>query len=308
MNPQLIKRGLTLVELLVVIAVIGILIALLLPAVQMAREAARRAHCTNNFKQIGLALHAYHEARHSFPTGDILYNFPTYPRPPYWFSGPSWSAMLLPYLEQEQVWDQITIAASGLFFIPDSGSNGPAGANFVSVYSCPSNPQCELVSVTGPWFPPNGPHPDDDWWNTNAGGIADSQNTWLVAYQEAVTDGDGMFMNRRAIRLAGVKDGTSNTLMVGEVTANAAGSREGWNWMCCNNLFSTYLGINGPGTIPGEGVFSRTGNDGFSSYHPGGCNFLIVDGSVHFLSETIDAVVLTAVTTRAGGEVEISPF
>ena len=90
--------------------------------------------------------------------------------------------------------------------------------------------------------------------------------------------------------------------MVGEITGGEQGSHQGYQWVHFN-LFSTAFGINGPGSIPGDGVYTKTGNDTFSSYHPGGCHFLRADGSVKFESENIDAAILTTLTTRAGGEV-----
>jgi prepilin-type processing-associated H-X9-DG protein len=98
-----------------------------------------------------------------------------------------------------------------------------------------------------------------------------------------------------------VSDGTSKTLMAGEVTGGQPGSKNGWIWVHFD-LASPFWGINGVGTIPGTGVYTRTGDDGFSSYHRGGCHFALVDGSVQFIRDSIDAKVLEALCTRAGGE------
>ena len=120
-----------------------------------------------------------------------------------------------------------------------------------------------------------------------------------------------MLMALKTIRAADVVDGTSNTLFVGEVTGDAAGTgkniqidhkQHGFIWPEFSN-FSTYHGINGPGSIPGSGTFNKTGNDSFSSYHPGGCHFLLVDGSVTFISQNVNQPLLTALTTRNGANV-----
>lgn len=107
--------------------------------------------------------------------------------------------------------------------------------------------------------------------------------------------------------MADVSDGTSKTLFVGEVTGGTAGSRSGRVWPVWS-LRSTVYGVNGIGTIPGGGAYENLANDhGFSSYHPGGCHFLKVDGSCDFLLETVDAAILKAMTTRNGGEVVNHP-
>jgi len=309
-SPRL--HGFTLVELLVVIAVIAILIALLLPAVQAAREAARRTQCTNNFKQIGISLHNYHSTVGSFPYGTIWCE-PSNPEALCGkacecsgrgtFFGLGWSGLILPYLEQEQVYDQFDYSASPYQIY--SGINTQVGAHRVAAYVCPSDPQDELIHVG--W--------DDDvpfsWWNTNAAGVADSQTAWRWIWQHPIQFGDGMMMNLLEKRVRDVFDGTSNTLFVGEVTGSDSGSSvtaiAGCGAFVWPNgpIVSTAFGINGFNSIPGAGKCTpNTATElGFSSYHPGGCHFLRVDGSVHFESENMDQAILAALTTRAGGEV-----
>ena len=128
------------------------------------------------------------------------------------------------------------------------------------------------------------------------------KNAWLELGQVPIIDGDDMLMNLNAIKIRDVYDGTSYTLFVGEITGGGAGSHTGWSRVLFD-LFSTINWINGFGSISGEGVFVHTYGDTFSSYHSGGCHFLRVDGSIRFEWENIDQVILTALTTRAGGEV-----
>ncbi len=285
-------RGFTLVELLVVITIIGILIALLLPAVQAAREAARRLQCSNNFKQIGLALHNYHSAHNCFPPGGIYVDSPLY-------IGPSWCGLILPYMEQTQILGQYNFSLPPPGWGVYAGTNELVGGNRIPAFCCPSDPQDELLPIGTS----NGSTPGGSilWYNANVGGVTDSRSAWTDDLQAALIDGDGMLMNVKAIRIAEVADGTSNTLFVGEVTGGGSGSLRGWTWAGAS-LFSPYFGINGLGTIPGEGVFQPTGNDGFSSYHPGGCHFLMVDGSVHYISQNIAFNLLIALTTRDGAK------
>ena len=305
-----VRRAFTLVELLVVIAIIGILIALLLPAVQAAREAARRGQCLNNFKQIGVALHNYHAAFRTFPPGEQYHVE--------WCSPPgrapdgervvgfAWSGLIIPYMENAEVQDlfdkDLDAAGWGVWGGVGNPNSAKAGAIRLAVYCCPSDPQDELVGVSGTFK--NGPHDDDDWWKMNAAGVADSTSAWLPGQigDCPVVNNDGMFNNaRQPVRISDVTDGTSQTLCVGEVTGGASGSRKGHIWPVWS-LRATAWGINGPGTIPGDGTY-QVGDWGFSSYHVGGCHFLMVDGSTQFVPELIDAVVLKNITTRAGGEV-----
>jgi len=300
------RHGFTLVELLVVIAIIAILIALLLPAVQAAREAARRTQCMNNFKQIGIALHNYHSARSKFPNGELYVHTAHTPAhlglEQYYAKG--WGVRILPYMEQLELTNLFSVE-NGIF-----GIYGPnqidLGLNRIEMFQCPSDPQDELMGV-GSNANTYTNHPNGImFYKTNVGGVADSITRWKPPasniFQCHTYEGDGMLFNLFPVRIRDVFDGTSNTLMVGELTGGEPGSHQGNQWVHWN-IFSTIEGINGPGTIPGDGFFQRIEEDSFSSYHPGGCHFLRADGSVHFESENMDQAILAALTTRAGGEV-----
>ena len=296
------RNGFTLVELLVVIAIIAILIALLLPAVQAAREAARRTQCSNNFKQIGIAMHNYHSAQTKFPLGALYVHSQDNPLDLEEYYGKGWAVRILPFIEQLELGEQFN-NENGIW-----GIYGPnqvkLGLQRIKILQCPSDNQDELIAV-GSTANTYLNHPKGImFYKTNAGGVADSQLAWEAgkAGQLPIIWGDGMLLNIRPIRIRDVFDGTSQTLMVGELTGGEPGSNRGHQWVHYN-LFSTAFGLNGPGSIPGEGVFNRNAaTDTFSSYHPGGCHFQLADGSVQFVSENIDAYILLALTTRAGGE------
>ncbi len=305
------RFGFTLVELLVVIAIIGILIALLLPAVQAARDAARRSQCLNNFKQIGVALHNYHTAHRSFPPGEQYHTTycpaPVLPPGSPMVVGFGWSGLIIPYMENAQVQDMFDKEITGAWGIwggTDHPESAKAGAIRIAAYCCPSDPQDELVRVSGTFK--NGPDDNDDWWKMNAAGVADSRSAWIAGKVGdcPVVDNDGIFNNsRNPVGIADISDGTSKTFIVGEATGGEPGSRRGRIWPVWS-LRATVWGINGPGTTPGGDTFDNLSNDwGFSSYHAGGCHFLMADGSADFVLETIDSITLAYLTTRAGGEV-----
>ena len=299
MQPRLFEknsRAFTLVELLVVIAIIGVLVALLLPAVQAARESARRTQCMNNFKQVGIALQNYHSTYQEFPPGSF-YNHPSCNGIPM-LNGPGWGVEILPHIEQLNIDD----------LWRDEGAMGIYGPNNVKVaenriefFLCPSDPQDEWLNVGSIGGVPI------RWWNSNIGGVADSVSAWTDDLQCFIGNnlpkhdpiaGNGMMINKVGIRLADVTDGSSNTIMIGEITGGEPDSRRGWIY-ANGTLFSTGWGINGAVTIPGEGVFIQSGEAPFSSYHPGGCHFGRADSSTQFVSENIDVLALVAITTRA---------
>jgi prepilin-type processing-associated H-X9-DG protein len=295
-----------LVELLVVITIIGILIALLLPAVQAAREAARRLQCANNFKQVGVAMHNYAAARQCFPPGDILWyggepaDCGTSSSTSYY--GWGWATFLLPFMEQEAAYNQIGFNTASYYSatINAGGMSNKAvcASTKVAAFSCPTDPQAgELIMVSGSDTDAEGAR------QTNMAGVADSLQWYCggsTSHIRQYSVADGILANRQAGTIAEIRDGTSNTLMVGEVTGGGTGTRQGFFWITWD-VTDTSQGINGSLTVPGGGTWPTTWQlPGFSSFHPGGCNFLLADGSVSYLSQNVMPSVFTALGTRAG--------
>jgi len=315
--------GFTLVELLVVIAIIGIQVALLLPAVQAAREAARRSTCQNNLKQIGVALHNYATARSEFPPGELIQegcaNDPNLP-PGVTTIGFGWGAFILPYLEEHAAHEAINFKD----WVGNPASTR-GGAILIKSFICPS-----AHNEGGYWVEccsgfNHGASAVEDFRETHYAGVADSVNGF-ICHTQAVSDGDGMLFNGYSVGFKKVIDGTSHTLMVGEVT-NGWGRHPsqgdawiGHQWITWNTQ-DTADGINGFGSVPGGRDDQIDGFDGdgssgnrhfeyfdeagFSSFHPGGAFFLLADGSVQFIEETIDAVALVKMTTRASQEEDL---
>ena len=323
----------TLVELLVVIAIIGILVALLLPAVQAAREAARRMQCRNNMRQMGIALHNYHDVYKKLPPG---YRFK--PNSPIDGMGTA-NVSLLPYLEQENVknlidpnvpWYLLTPAAArtkiGTFNCPSDVATNPATYPFVAAMGVPVGDTFAACSYSvnigwrdavcfGPGFtaPPS-------------------------------TDKSGVFAIHSATRFADIRDGTSNTFAIGEAASGfsmctgidctnpipGATSKHGWlvggvglepfynmGFRYSGGFASTAEPINktpvtdsffkvlGGGFLDCRASFEGGPHwvSNFRSFHPGGASFLFCDASVQFLSESIDMTVYRGLSTIQGGEV-----
>jgi len=305
-----------------VIAIIGVLVALLLPAVQAAREAARRSQCVNNFKQVGITLHNYLDAKKKFPPG-MIYNTN-------WSSACgtkplasanlingfpvdySWSVLILPFLEEQAMADayDYSIGAAGTPAVADN--NYRNSGKPIKVYQCPSDPQAgELVSCCG--SKTNGTVEKEDLQHTSMCAVSDTDDymcanpvpKWFSATaSNAVTQrfANGAFGNFDGARGKHFSDGLSKTLFVGEVLGEGQGSFSGHFW-AMHNLLDTYDGINGSTTVVGGSwpALSYRGT-GFASMHPGGCHFLKGDASATFYSEDISQSVLDALTTRAGGE------
>jgi prepilin-type N-terminal cleavage/methylation domain-containing protein/prepilin-type processing-associated H-X9-DG protein len=253
-------RGFTLVELLVVLAIIGMLLALLLPAVQMAREAANRAACTANLRQIGCALHGYLNAWTYFPPGGIELRIPPSDTTKKQLA---WSLYLLPYLEQQGLYN--TIDLNQAF---DSGRNAAAAAAVLPVYVCPSAPrQSYLLQGRGV---------------IDYGGIHGERIT------SANQPPKGIMLYDQPVSPPMIRDGLSNTLIVGECAGFADGQ-----WINGRNLFD-----QSPFPMNHAPSFEQD----LRSDHPGGANGLFADGSARLLSETMALTPLAAICTRAGGE------
>ncbi len=301
-------RGFTLVELLVVIAIIGILIALLLPAVQAAREAARRAQCVNNLKQIGLALANYETALKSFPPGrmgcdgwcsDVCTNNAAFQKP-----GTSGFVMILPYLELQTLYDQFAPFAHGAVYPVGDGCDGSSAGDWKTdrvkeglrqrpaVYVCPSdNSQTHRgEAAVGSYALVHGSRGP----------------SYGIDQKKVKHYNTGMFNYRTSYKVKHVSDGMSKTIFVGEV--NEADTTESSNrWMVgsrhLDSLRTTENPINTP---PTEGIvldlYGYKCNGAFGSSHPGGANFAFGDGHVTFLSENIDLATYQSLSTREGGE------
>jgi len=264
------RAGMTLIELLVVVAIIGTLVALVLPAVQAARESARRAHCQNNLRQIGVALHIYHGARRQLPIGCVDKRISS--------TNPAgrqlaWSAELLPQLEQPALWQRIDFQSAY-----DSAINSSAAIATVAIYICPSTtrtaPGREGHVVANPLA-----QADMDAYRGAAidyGGIFGAAQTSPSA--------NGVFLYDRPVTLSDVTDGTSHTLAVAE------DSGRGWltngEWINGENIYD----VGGP-------INKQQDNEIWSD-HPGGAMVLWCDGGVVLLAEATELSVVRAMCTR----------
>jgi prepilin-type N-terminal cleavage/methylation domain-containing protein len=300
------QSAFTLVELLVVIAIIGVLVALLLPAVQAARESARRMQCSNNLKQIGLALHNYHDVYKKFPSGRTSMAQAI-------FLGHTTSVMILPYMELGNLQNQMNL---GLTFNVRPNYDC-ASITRLNAFLCPSNPEKEGVNWTGATNPCAGANPNEDSARTHYEGIADSlthgrRSPSLPGGTQSLVmpNGDGMFFHNSDIRFNDVVDGTSNTLAFGEIIGRGKNTYHCCAWHAYSDGIGTINGLNAPWrSTPNRQLPLTHDNwtgDSFSgpaSYHANGLFFVFADGSVHFLSQTIDRANLAALTTRNGGDV-----
>jgi prepilin-type N-terminal cleavage/methylation domain-containing protein/prepilin-type processing-associated H-X9-DG protein len=307
-------RGFTLIELLVVIAIIGVLIALLLPAVQAAREAARRAQCVNNLKQIGLGLQNYHDANGVFPSSMNSYSAAQTA----YFTA---FTAILPYLEQKPLF-----ASYNLDLNNTEPANTTATSTRVSAYLCPSmtlprpkpDPVHNDFAAPASYAMSSGSRYAWAWSNTGLYGKPDGV---LIPNEE--TPGPGLpIVGVGPVGIHSITDGSSQTYMVGEqdyaltgynfsAPDPRAGQPRGGNGVWsdgypASGTFSAYGPFNsheyfGAGSRPD--YREASGVTSFRSQHPGGANFLFADGSVHFIKTAINRGVYRALSTRAGAEV-----
>jgi len=308
-RPRCVSRGFTLIELLVVIAIIAILIALLLPAVQQAREAARRVQCQNNLHQLGLAMHNYHDAHLVFPPGAFWRFDPK--------TGHGFLVGLMPYFDLNNLFEQMNLNVSQIEL-----PNRVLARRSIPIFLCPSD-----LPKPDPY---PGPFPGDpsfvaQWPTSNYLGVMGScQNGQFVDLEDTDCGDyctDGLFYPLSARRLRDVTDGSSNALAVGEHIYQKRSWFKGAFYIpnpttkvCVTAAKNIVWGINSrpesigyytadpeaPAGATKDKVFN---NLWFGSRHAGGSHFLMVDGSVHFLSENMNMQTYKDLATINGDEV-----
>ncbi|MES2788473.1 MAG: DUF1559 domain-containing protein [Planctomycetota bacterium] len=308
------SRAFTLIELLVVIAIIAVLIALLLPAVQQAREAARRAQCKNHLKQIGLALHNYHEVFNTFPIGARAGSGST--DSDRWSKGVNWRAAILPQLDQGPLFNQLNLVGGSL-----SGYSGDQanGGNQVLVrlaiapYLCPSSSVDSFLNTTSPLYD-NAARLQVMHYVGIAGAYPDPAGRASECnpgnYGPACNN--GMMRPANPARLRDVTDGSSNTIIVSEqsgvVGSNAISANYGGGWNGVSQVYPANAGTLGAYFYSGLTTVrwapnARTGtanssaqpyetNTILNSFHTGGIHALLADGSTRFVSENVDLTTL----------------
>ena len=324
------KRGFTLIELLVVIAIIAVLVALLLPAVQQAREAARRSQCKNNLKQIGLALHNYHDVANTFPYGLMVGAN---------LDANTWGIMILPYLDQAPLYNQYN---SSVPPFNEAGSFGFSAAaaqqnillisTNLPVFKCPSAPNDGIYRGV---FPGGGGFPKLSWTCAPSDycPISGVRGPFAVlayaAYggpggiREGALQGAGL-LGSGICRFSDITDGSSNTLLIGERTGGASiyqkmlavsgpsngnpafGAANGGGWgdiLNGDNWFEGALYDGTPGGGPCAINCTNMRGEGFHCFHTGGCHFVLGDGSVRFISASLSPYTMASLITRRKGEV-----
>jgi len=290
------RRGFTLVELLVAIAIIGILIALLLPAVQAAREAARRMSCTNNLKQTGIAMHLYHDTYRQLPAGWTALH-PTTGQP-YWLGQPGWAwgSTILSFLEQDAV--EKTLIHRGLRITDPL--NQAARVAVINTYRCPSDVGADtFVLPAGPMPAPtyNPGYTATELATSNYVGAFGTVGMVQVCGGTGNCLGDGALVFQRGFNFADITDGLSSTFLVGERRSKTYPST--WVGVLAG-------GAHAPGRVVAVASTPPNSSQGdmsnFSSFHPTGTNFLSGDGSVRMVPETIDRAVYLALCTRASAD------
>ncbi len=315
------RPAFTLIELLVVIAIIAILIGLLLPAVQKVREAAARIQCANNLKQLALAAHSYHDAYKKLPPD----NYYTYdPTQPNW----SWLANVLPMIEGGNLFAAANIPRNNinqslpqiamthpLFRCPsdDDAARGPRSyaSNFDMLDPKLGPLTYEVTSYRGNigsnWG--GGPPGSALWWGTDPQWCnPDRNNSDPATSYDGCAAGNGViFESNRPLRITDIRDGTSNTIMMGEALTGKDNQN---SWCHMDNAIATCAyppNAKSPTTgldYPPDQWYNRYA---FTSYHTGGVQFALADGSVRFIADNVPLDVFRALGTRNGGEVVQAP-
>ncbi len=291
------RKGFTLIELLVVIAIIGIIIGLILPAVQKSRDAASRMNCVGHLKQIGLAVLNYHDATKVFPPGyTSSFDSNGNDLGPGW----GWNAYLLPYMEEQALFSKIN------FSLPiEAPVHTFLRSASLKLLLCPT--------VDAPQSFPVGPKTTLGVLTSTLCDLPSSSYTGNFGITEPGIDGEGIFFRNSKLSLTDISDGTSNTLLAGERSSKY--SETTWVGSVTGSKFSTPTGsplafeLNEPANFilshVGEminGAVTPLEINHFSSNHPGIVNYLFADGHVKALSSAVDYKLLKAIATRDGGE------
>lgn len=303
-------EGFTLIELLVVIAIIAVLIALLLPAVQQAREAARRSQCKNNLKQIGLALHNYHDVHRVFPMGLVDASASQNCTVAGW----GWMVFILPHIDQAPLYQKMEVSSKTLNQHRGSTTETVTTEETrtpIAAYMCPTDVGPAINSRRGG-------HAKTNYIGVYGSGMSTgNDNEEPRGYPDTNARSakfNGLFAGNSSVRMRDITDGTSNTFAVGEVdiadhkVGTTTVSRNGGVWIG-NYGISRWGGVFFDARI-GTLINANAGTNPawantavFSSLHTGGAHFLKADGSVHFISENISGTTYERLANRKDGEV-----
>ena len=286
-------HGFTIVELLIVVAIIGVLIGLLLPAIQSAREAGRRATCQNHLHQLGIALQGFHSSHEYFPAGYLA------TAQNYWYPHWSWSSYVLPYLEEGSAYKALGVESrqfgNGVMLAPATADTQRP----MSLFACPS----DLGNVLNDQKDLHG--------KSNYRGVMGNITMLAFDYPTAMTENGVIYMNSN-ISIGKITDGSSRTLIVGECTLSGLNpSHNGAIWAGMHGSVDISISVGQETILVSDAMWwinsdpnwciNGIGLQAFGSNHPGGASFCFADGSIHFLRTEIDGTTLENLAARNDG-------